>query len=301
MMSIAVVSRYFSATAGNTDMKLATLAAPFLATLMFVGATATPSAAEETTALWEWSSPSAVETDPWRFNVNLYGWLPDAPVDISTPEGRSASLPEDFDTILEALEFAAMAEGEVHKGPFGVFASPLYYKGSIDEHFIGPLGESRTVTLDEKAFFMKYGASYDLGKLRLGSNADSPTVTIQPYAGALFLHDKIRTKLRPGSIGPGLTVRTTLEFNTPVVGVNTLWDLSDRWSLRLGGNYGGWGVDDVDKTYEAVGTLAYHFDMWDQDARVFAGYRYLHIEFDSGSVQVDLDVKGPLIGIGFDF
>ena len=152
-------------------MRFAKFTASFLAALMLVGATATPSAAQETAPLWDWSSPSAVKTDPWRFNVNLYSWLPSAPIDISTPEGRQASLPEDIDVILEALEFAAMGEGEVHKGPFGAFASPIFFKGEIDESFTGPLGQPRKATVGETAWLVDYGLSYDLGTFASGGES----------------------------------------------------------------------------------------------------------------------------------
>ncbi len=281
-------------------MKLANYAISFLAALMLVGPMATPCAAQDTTVDWTWSSPSAVETEPWRFNLNVYGWLPNAPVTISTPEGRQESAPESFDKILDDLEFGAMGESEIHKGPFGVFVSPIFYKGEDDENFTGLLGASRKATLEETVWLIKYGVSYDLGSLRLGESSDSPTVTLQPYAGGLYLHDKIRLDLSPGAIGPGVKVRETLEFNTPIIGVNTLWDLTDRWSLRIGGNIGGWNVDDVNQTYEIIGTAAYHFKLWDKSAKVFAGYRYLHLDYEK-EVEIEVTIKGPLFGFGFEF
>ncbi len=54
----------------------------------------------------------------------------------------------------------------------------------------------------------------------------------------------------------------------------------------------------------AISLLAmagYHFKMWGQPAHVFAGYRYLHLDFDDGSIGLKLDVKGPLVGFGVDF
>jgi hypothetical protein len=282
------------------SMKLAKFSIPILAALMLVGTTAAPSAAEDLTAEWEWSSLSATKTDPWRFSVNVYGWLPSAPVDIKTEEGESESAPESFDNIFDSLQLAGMAEAEIHKGPIGVFVSPIFYKGEDDEHFTGPLGASRKATLKETAWLIKYGVSYDLGLFRLGESSDPPTVTLQPYAGGLYFHDKIRLDLSPGAIGPGVNVRETIEFNTPIIGVNTLWDLTDRWSLRIGGNIGGWHVDDVNQTYEIIGTAAYHFKLWDKSAKVFAGYRYLHLDYEK-EVELEVTIKGPLFGFGFEF
>ena len=140
-------------------MKLAKFAILFLAGLLLVPMAAA-SAAEDMTAEWEWSSLSATKTDPWRFIVNVYGWLPSAPVDIKTKEG-DASAPESFDNIFDSLQLAGMAEAEIHKGPIGVFVSPIFYKGEDDEHFTGLLGASRKATLQETVWLIKYGVSYD--------------------------------------------------------------------------------------------------------------------------------------------
>jgi hypothetical protein len=274
---------------------------------MLVGTTASPSAAEEPTNKQEEASPSAEQLvagwreAPWRFNINVYGWLPRAPVDIKVDGNEVAHFPESFDNIFDSLQMAAMFEVEVHKGPIGVFASPVYYKGEDNEKFTGLLGQRRKATLDEKVWLIKYGASYDLGPWHLGQTSDSPAVILQPYAGALYLHDDIELKVDPGVLDKGLDYKTTLSFNTPIVGLNTLWDLTKRWTLRVGGNYGGFHVDDVKKTYEFVGTVGYRFKMWDVSSKVFAGYRYVHVDYEKRDAEIQVDIKGPLFGIGWEF
>ena len=100
-------------------MKLGRFTIPFLlAAFLLVGASAAFSAEKE--------APDQ-KKDPWawRFNLNVYGWLPWAPVDITLGD-HTAYIPEDLNVIFESLRFAAMFEAEVHKGPIGVFVSPLY-------------------------------------------------------------------------------------------------------------------------------------------------------------------------------
>jgi hypothetical protein len=60
-------------------------------------------------------------------------------------------------------------------------------------------------------------------------------------------------------------------------------------------------VSDVDNIYEIAGNIAYHFKAWDQDARVFAGYRHLHIDYDDGELAINVNVTGPFLGVGVDF
>lgn len=227
--------------------------------------------------------------------------MPDAPVTIEVDQQEVANLPRDFEDILSALEMVAMFEVEAYKGSTGVFASPIYYDGDADEKFTGLLGERRKATLKEKVWLIKYGVSYDLGPWHLGKDPDSPAVVLRPYAGGLYLHDDIELKVSPGVLDRGLDIDKTIEFNTPMLGLNTLWDLTKRWGLRLGGYYGGRDVDDVGESWEFVGTLAYHFKIRNVSSHVFGGYRYVHVDYEKSGLDIHVDIKGPLFGFGVDF
>jgi hypothetical protein len=289
--------------------KLAKFAIQCLFALMLVGALSTPSGAQEqsetqkTSSLSTTDAPADVKEDrwPWRFRVNGYGWMPRAPVDIEVDDNDVANYPEGFDNIFDSLEFAAMFEVEAYKGPIGAFVSPIYYEGKDTERFTGLAGERRKATLKEKVWLIKYGVSYDLGPWRLGKTSDSPTVVLQPYVGGLYLHDDITLQTNKGLLDEGLDFKTTIEINTPIVGLNTLWDLTKRWNLRLGANYGGWDVDDMKKTYEFIGTVGFNFKMWNVSSHVFAGYRYVHIDYKKKNVELKVDIEGPLVGIGWEF
>jgi hypothetical protein len=227
--------------------------------------------------------------------------LPQAPADIDV--GRlDIGLPENLSTIIDDLKLGAMLEFEVHKGPIGIFFSPIFYKGDESDHFKGKLGERRKFGLKETVFLIDYGISYDFGPWPLSKKPNSyKNVIFQPYAGFRFLHDNIKINVSPGEIDPGLSVRKKLKFNTPIIGVNTIWNLSRRWFLRVGGDVGGWKVDHVQSTYQAVGTVAYRFKTWDVSSKVFAGYRYMYIDYDKKDEALKVSIKGPLIGVGVEF
>jgi hypothetical protein len=244
---------------------------------------------------WKWSSPSDAMTEPWRFSGAVYGWAPSAPVSIKTNSGET-NLPEDLDKILDSLDFAFMGEFEVHKGPIGVFVSPIYYDGTDDENFTGGLGKRRNFEVEEKVWVVDYGVSYDLAKLRLGDDADSPIMILQPYVGGRYLHDDIRMEIDSVEL-----LDTTLSFNTPIVGLTTVLDLTGGWRLRLSGDYGGFNVDGVDNTYQVIGALGYVFEMWGYTGKAFVGYRHLHLEYEDKGVELNLEVKGPLVGFGMEF
>jgi hypothetical protein len=260
--------------------------------LLLVGVPAMSSAAQEGQG---WRDA------PWRFSARIYGWLPNAPATIKIDQHEVANRPESLDNILDSLEMTASFELEANKGPLGFFISPIYYKGKYDEDFTG-LVERRKFSLEESVWLIDYGVSYEIGQWRLGEAADSPTVTVEPFVGGLYFHDKIKINVDPGLLDRGLNINKTLEFNTPIVGLNTFWRFNDRWSLRVSGNYGGFHVDGVNKTWQGVGLVGYHYKIKNNTpAQVFVGYRYLHIEYEEDRLGLDVDVKGPVVGFGVEF
>jgi len=289
-------------------MKLSKLAILCLFVLMLVGTSAAPSAAEEPTNKQKEASSSAEQVvtgwweAPWRFNVNVYAWAPKAPVKIDVGQ-EEVDLPETLSNIYSGIQLGGMAEFEVHKGPIGVFASPLYVKLKDSEHVQG-LFEKRKVTLEEEVFLMDYGVSYRFRPWHLGKNAAtgySPSIAVEPYGGFRYLHDPIKVKVSPGVLGEGLTVKKTIEFNTPIIGISTHWDLTKRWALRIQGDIGGFHVDNVDNTYQGIGLVGYRFKMWDVSSAVYAGYRYLRVHYDKDELEIDVAMQGPLLGIGWEF
>jgi hypothetical protein len=273
-------------------MKFTKISISFLAALLLVGVSTTLSTAQ---------AGEGWRDAPWRFSAKGYGWLPQAPATIKIDGHDVDNLPESFDTILDDLRMAAMFELEAHKGPLGFFISPVYYDGKDTEHFKGAAGENRKVTVEESAWVIDYGVAYEIGQWRLGKAADSPTVTVEPFVGALYFHDHMKIDLNPGALDIGLRVRKTIEFNTPIVGLNTFLRFNDRWSLRVSGNYGVFNASEVNRTWQGIGLLGYHFKMWDVSSQVYAGYRYLHVDLEDDPIELEVDVKGPLVGIGWEF
>jgi hypothetical protein len=273
-------------------MKFAKIINSLVGALLLVGASTTLSAAQDGQG---WRDA------PWRFSFKGYGWMPEAPATIKIDGHEVANLPESFDNILDDLTVAAMFELEAHKGPLGFFISPVYYDGKDTEHFKGAAGENRKFTLEESVWAIDYGVAYEIGQWRLGEAADSPTVTLEPFVGGLYFHDNLKIDVTPGALDRGLRIRKTIEFNTPIVGLNTLLRFNDRWSFRVSGNYGVFDASEVNRTWQGVGLLGYHFKMRDVSSQVFVGYRYLHVDIEKDPIEIEVDVKGPLVGFGVEF
>jgi hypothetical protein len=255
-----------------------------LAAFLLVGASAAFSAAKEATDQ---------KKDPWawRFNLNVYGWLPWAPVDITLGD-TEAHRPEDLSTIWESLKFAATFEAEIHKGPIGVFVAPMYFNLDYSENKQGPF-ETRKVTLKEQAWVVDYGASYEFGPWDFGKNSK---LKLAPYAGARYLNDNIKIEFKPGP-----TVSDTINFNTPIVGLRALWYFDNPWYINVFGDYGGFDVDGVDQTWQAVGNIGYRFKIKKVSTRAYLGFRYMNIEYSKNANSLKVDIYGPFLGLGIEF
>jgi hypothetical protein len=92
-----------------------------------------------------------------------------------------------------------------------------------------------------------------------------------------------------------------ISFIAPVVGLRTLWDLTDRLNLRIAGDYGGFDVDDLKQTYNVVGAVGWRFrPKQNVPINVFAGYRYLYVDYEKVA-ELEVSIQGPFVGLAFEF
>jgi hypothetical protein len=240
---------------------------------------------------------------PWRFTFASWGWLPDVPIKIKLGD-KEVDIPLDLGKIIDDLQFTAMLDFEVRKGSFGIYATPIFIFLEDSEHVQGPL-RSHKVTVNDNAYLTDFGLSYELGRWHLGKKPDSPAVTVEPFAGARWLIDEIKIKISPGGpFHPGKrTFNPDIDFIAPVVGVRTFWDVTEHWNFRAEGDYGGFNTDHLKETWNVLGIVGYRFRPKKHKnlaINLFAGYRYLYARYKKVA-ELEVAVKGPLIGIGFEF
>jgi hypothetical protein len=91
----------------------------------------------------------------------------------------------------------------------------------------------------------------------------------------------------------------------PLVGARAHFHLSERWSLSLEGNVGGFGVGS-DFAWHASGAIGYRFSLFGEDnARLLGGYRALSQDYETGSgddkFEWDVTLHGPIVGLAIAF
>jgi hypothetical protein len=236
--------------------------------------------------------------EPWRFVAAGYLWLPDAPLEIYVGHGDS-SLPEDLGTILSDLQMALMLDFEARKGRFGGYFAPIFVWLRDERTVQGP-SQQHQVKVHESVYLMDFGLSYEVGQWSLWNRPNwifpSPAVAVEPFVGARSLVDDIRFE-----IDPGRTFEPEISFIAPAVGLRTFWDLTDRLNMRIEGDYGGFNVDHLKRTYNALALVGYRFKPGQNlNINVFAGYRYLYIHYEKVA-EIEVALKGAFLGLAFEF
>jgi hypothetical protein len=229
----------------------------------------------------------------WRFRVSISAFLPqDIPITVQTPLGSGTDTLHLNTFLLPALTYYIPIDAEIRKGSLGVFAHTIWYK-LRDSVAVGP----HRLEWDDKGWLIDTGISYELGSWNLSDGPRAPTLTVEPFVAARILKDEVDITIsgRDGSFNVNNTV--------PIVGLRTFWVLSEHWNLRIEGDYGGFGIDDNDETWQALGMIGYRWRGWGAGWNFQLGYRALRlVDYDFGrgdSLQAEL--KGPQVAISVEF
>ena len=132
-------------------------------------------------------------------------------------------------------------------------------------------------------------------------------MTIDTFLGVryTYLDTKIDFKFDGPFRSSSKNVDEDKTWLEPLVGVRTIWDFYERWTLTLAGDIGGVAFGS-DFAWSAAGLIGYQFSLFGEaDARVFGGYRALYQDYTDGSgndkFQWDVTLHGPILGLGIRF
>jgi hypothetical protein len=243
---------------------------------------------------------ASISKSSWQFNAYIDGWLPKAPAEIYI-DGNEIVLPENLNKVLDSLKLTAMLRFDVRKGPLGIFFNPIYYKGEYDKIRIKTPFEELDGKLKETVWLIDYGVSYEVARWDIGKDGNSRVVTLEPYAGLRYFWDNIKLEIEPGLIEDGFITRKKIRTTSPMIGLKSSIQLNENWDLLLQGDYGGFDVNNMEESYLMASYFNYNFKMGKIDSKFYFGYRFLHLEYKTEDVKIDVNVQGPLLGIGFSF
>lgn len=243
---------------------------------------ATPASAADT-------APPAVKTPPapalWTFEATPYLWA----AGITGTVGPGAPVPPvnvdvGFDDVLRHLKMAFMGTFEArYNNQIGLMADIAYL--SVKVGATGPAGFV-DAELTDKTFFGTFAGAYRV--------LDSGPVWVDVLAGARVW--SLSTSVTVTAPGPvTISSSTSKAWADAIVGLRAQADLTREIFAQV---YADAGAGGAQSDWQVAGYLGYRFS---RSTTLFAGYRYLSIDYRRSGYVFDVDLSGPVLGVTFKF
>jgi hypothetical protein len=242
-------------------------------------------------------------TGQWQFTATLYGWVTsiDQTVNFAGDRG-STDIHVSMSDVLNHLKMTFQGTLDAHNGRWGIF-NDLFYadlggvKSRTRDFSVGNIGlpasTETDLNLDLKTLMWTVAGEY-----RVGSD---PAWTVDLLAGARML--QIRPTLGysiTGELGPVVipgregSKQVDESVWDGIVGVKGRYTFGDnrRWHAPF---YVDVGTGQSQLTWQISGGIGYSYN-W---GSVFATWRYLDYNFQSGKKLDSISLNGPMVGVAF--
>lgn len=222
-----------------------------------------------------------VDTNPWRNEVYIYGWLPT--ISASTPLPDSPNDIEASD-ILDNLKMVFMGGYNGRNDTWSVFADYIYFKMGDSKTLTLPNDGDVHVGLDMDATLIHAGAGYNL--------LDTGDGLLDLAIGVRYLD--LGVDFRYDGVLIDRTASPSSDFTDFFVGVRGHKDINENWYIPYAADI---GTGDTELSWQLFAGVGYRYDWGD----VKLGYRYVEFDMEDGGIVKDLTVDGPLLGVSYKF
>jgi hypothetical protein len=177
---------------------------------------------------------------------------------------------------------------EARRNRWSIIADGIYMDAGADNSTTVTVGPGVPITasasLDLTTWIVSAGIGYEIVQ------ADRGTLAV--IGGARYLNADIDA----GIILPARTVARSqsTELWDGTVGLRGKINLGEHWYISYHGDI---GTGDSDLTWQLFTGIGYRFS-W---GNIRLGYRYLKYEQDEDKALQDLELSGPVMGLGFLF
>lgn len=235
-------------------------------------------------------SPFQEEKDHWRFMIAPYGWLFGINGTM-TVKGNSVKLdttPADTFDILSDVDALGEVHMEASKNRWTFMLDPTYLKITQDA--------AANASVTTELGLVDFGAFYTLAESLIENN-ESHAVKLQFLGAGRYFNTKMT--IRPQGL-PSVSRRQN--FITPIIGLRYVFKFGEHVNGILRGDYGGFNIDDVKRTWSVNAMVDYQFN---PTIAVGIGYRLLGINFSKGNADTKFKQNtryfGPMLGLIFRF
>lgn len=227
---------------------------------------------------------TAQESNTWQNEISIYGWYAGIDGAIELPTGSGPDVSVDASDILENLNMVFMGNYEGRYNRWSIIAEVVYMDVG-DGANLPMTGKPASIDLDLKSWVLTGGVGYDV--------VQSTSGAFGFVGGMRYLALDADVELE--YLDAQVTDKTGSEgLLDGIIGMRGYFKLNDNWYIPYHADIGTGGSD---LTWQLYGAIAYRFSWGD----VRLGYRHLSYDLGDDKIMQDLDLSGPLLGVGFRF
>jgi hypothetical protein len=254
--------------------------------------------------------PGGAAPEPPTFQLDAlpYAWIPATYGTIGV-HGTTVRLdvgPDDVLTLLfDGNAFAAAGYFTLSYDRFSIFADSIggYMEPSVAQTI--PTQLCCTLTIDAKTR-MKFALTdaalaYQLGRWTLPSRERPFTLDVYAGARTMWVSNEVDAKIGVvQGAQRAANVYDSVSWADPLIGVRWSAPLLNAVSLDFRGDIGGFGASS-DLTWGLASTVRVWLPWTPFDSAPYLamGYRVVGLDRSSGTTEVDLQLRGPVLGLGF--
>lgn len=227
----------------------------------------------------------------WSFSIEPYVMATNIEGDAGLGRVTGAPVDMDFSTILENLDMAAMLHFEAHGGNGWGFIVDYGFMDLSDDIF-----GSKGGVIDAR---VRQGVLEGL----LVRRSQSQTSGLEYFAGFRWWDNDVDVVIDPAVLPGDITRKVDSSWIDLVVGARWTRLINDRWTARVKGDIGGFGVQ-ADFTSSLAIAAVYEFS---ERYALDLQYKAMWVDFEEGSksqagyFSYDTVTHGPIIGFQFNF
>ena len=233
----------------------------------------------------------AQEQNSWQNELTIYGWYSGINGDVHFPgsPGSGADFTVDASDIISDLNMIFMGGWQSKKGKWSFIADVVYMDVGDSENQAVTPGSSgvpvnASLDLDISTWLVNAGVGYDVVQTERSSLA--------VVGGVRYM--TLDVDVKAGLQGPGVEQSDSESLLDGIIGVSGSYNFNENWYLPYHADIGTGGSD---LTWQLFAAIGYRFSWGD----IRLGYRYLSYDLGDDAVMQDMDLNGPVLGVGFTF
>ncbi|MFW2367839.1 MAG: hypothetical protein ACN4GW_15590 [Desulforhopalus sp.] len=226
----------------------------------------------------------AQDGDTWQNEISIYGWLAGIDGDIRFPSATSPDITVQASDIVEDLNMVFMGNYVGNYNNWSFIADIIYM--DVGEGVRTPLlGNPTGIDLNISSSVFTGAVGYDL--------VSSPTSVLALVGGVRYMSLDVDAELEYFDTQVTEISGSESLFDG-IIGLKGAFMLGDNWYFPYAADI---GTGSSDLTYQLFAAIGYHFSWGD----IRVGYRFLGYDLGDDKVMEDLQLSGPVAGIGFIF